>query len=391
MKPFQRLSEEDFVPTHPPDLHGEARAPSSVLVAPGVEALRCWLLDAESLEVVRRWRRDRSGSASGADDESSLSLGLAAPMATIVKLNPQPAAETLVRRLDGLCWVIAWRVDEHRIAVLHVRDRLPLFEQGRPDVARLRELGESGLGVAPADGLAAAAAPAGPAGPAARAGRVRAAPMVSMAPGPETGETGPAPSGAATARPAPPNPFVASSGTPPRSGLLLLALLCLAAAVLFTAAYRQAAALEAESLRLQQQAEATMGARLGEVLAGGDYGEVQEVLDGFASLQYFEAAVVVNARRRAVAAAGDVNGVRMGVPLPPEQVDGARAIALGGGGMPSIGELLTWGQAGTPSSRLASPKAWLIAGAALGAAALLGAAWRLARGRRSGIVAPPQR
>ena len=63
-------------------------------------------------------------------------------------------------------------------------------------------------------------------------------------------------------------------------------------------------------------------------MASGDYGDVQTVLSSFASMGYFESALVSNSRNRVVAQAGSDTGIRIGDETPPDVKKFARIIDL---------------------------------------------------------------
>jgi hypothetical protein len=118
---------------------------------------------------------------------------------------------------------------------------------------------------------------------------------------------------------------------------VLAALLLVGVATLFSAWTAFAPALKAredsararqEVARLQAMAERTMVRDLSNLLAGGDYGEVQEALSSYAELGYFDGAVIINARRQVVSSAGNVADLPIGGPVPDSFARSARVSEL---------------------------------------------------------------
>lgn len=70
--------------------------------------------------------------------------------------------------------------------------------------------------------------------------------------------------------------------------------------------------VRASSAHTQAELDTLVASGIAGVLAGGDYGEVQEMLERFGNAGFFTGALVVNASDRVVAAVGNIDGVRMG-------------------------------------------------------------------------------
>lgn len=88
------------------------------------------------------------------------------------------------------------------------------------------------------------------------------------------------------------------------------------------------ASYQAEAQRRRTMSDQTMIRDLSMAMASGDYGDVQTALSSFASLGYFESALVSNTRKRVVAQAGLDTGIRIGDETPPDVKKFARTIDL---------------------------------------------------------------
>ncbi|HOL64601.1 MAG TPA: hypothetical protein PLB97_04625 [Accumulibacter sp.] len=88
------------------------------------------------------------------------------------------------------------------------------------------------------------------------------------------------------------------------------------------------ASYQAEAQRRRTMSDQTMIRDLSIAMASGDYGDVQTALSSFASLGYFESALVSNTRKRVVAQAGLDTGIRIGDETPPDVKKFARTIDL---------------------------------------------------------------
>jgi hypothetical protein len=91
------------------------------------------------------------------------------------------------------------------------------------------------------------------------------------------------------------------------------------------------------SERLAALGDKTLATKVGQVLAGGDYGEVQETLSTFSALGYFTGALVLNPRGQVVAIAGAVGDQRIGVARASNTLVGGHVVPLGQDGQ-------NWGQ-----------------------------------------------
>ena len=178
-----------------------------------------------------------------------------------------------------------------------------------------------------------------------------------------------------------------------RPGLALL-LACLAGCLLVAGwlllggadrAADEATAQQRERARLAQVADGMVVRNLSRALAGGDYGEVQDVLSLQAAAGHFADTVVTNARGKVVAQSGSPAALPIGAEVPSALRAGARALALTSGTQP-IGEVLVLagpngaGGSGGPASQ-AELATGLRMAAALLAALALGAGfvvWRSA-------------
>lgn len=363
-----------FLPTSPPPLEPNLEF-ALVLVRLGVKTLQVSLIDLVGRSCERSWNINELGRSGLVDVDSSFDASFPTAMGSITQLEHTPAVGTLTRQLGPRLWAYAWRVDDRRVAVAEAYFRLAHSGLVDADTATLRDLCEAGLELKPAARPPEHHAADRPTEPSIIAGGMSA----RHAPG----ETRAVPTGHTPLEPLEPVERRArapgrSSG-PSRAGLLALLLLSIAAAAIFANAYRQTDSSERELLRLRSQAEAVMSLRLGEVLRGGDYGEVQAELDAFAALKYFDRALVTNPQHRAIAMVGRVDGARIGNVVPATASAGARVVALNAAGLAPGAELMTWDAPNGVSTRPAAQRVWLLAGLVLSLVAAGAAAWMLLR------------
>lgn len=111
---------------------------------------------------------------------------------------------------------------------------------------------------------------------------------------------------------------------------LTLAIICtlLSLWVASVAVPETLASYQADAQRRRTMSDQTMVRDLSMAMASGDYGDVQAALSSFASMGYFESALVSNARKRIVAQAGLDTGIRIGDETPPDVKKFARALDL---------------------------------------------------------------
>ena len=306
----------------PATLDDEALPPSrdvsQMLVLFGIKSLHASMIDVESKACQSSWTIGDAGKRTTPDpDDGAASLPSA--MATIVYLNNVAREQTLTRRIDPQRWAFAWRVDEHHVAVAEACYRWPNNERTKADTAAVRQLCAAGI---EAGKFARAAAVDGPLPvPAPHAEAALAAPL------PEVRKP----------------PAKLTYRLAQRLRWLLLAVLGLAGAVSLLAGLQLASSREGEAQRLRSLADGAMTQQLARVLATGDYGEVQADLDTFEGLNYFRGAMVVDARRRAVARAGAVPASRIGQALGAAAAADARIVPLKAAGADTDGLLLIWG------------------------------------------------
>jgi hypothetical protein len=369
-----------FLPTSPPPLEPNLEF-ALVLVRLGVKTLQVSLIDLVGRSCEKSWNINELGRSALVDVDNSFDASFPTAMGSIAQLEHTPAVGTLTRQLGPRLWAYAWRVDDRRVAVAEAYFRLAHSGLVDADTATLRDLCEAGLGLKPPAPAAEHPAADRPMAPSIIAGGMSA----RHAPG----ETRAVPTGHTPLEPLEPVESVESferkaratgrSSGPSRAGLLVLLLLSIAAAAIFANAYRQTDSAERELLRLRGQAEAVMSLRLGEMLRGGDYGEVQAELDAFAALKYFDRALVTNPQHRAIAMVGRVDGARIGNVVPATASAGARVVALNTAGLPPGAELMTWDAPSGSSPRPAAQRVWLLAGLVLSLVAAGAAAWMLLR------------
>lgn len=278
----------------------------------GVVSFRAAVVDIDSLSFHSNWTVHSTGGwHDGASDASALEGAFPGAAGTVARLSATPIDTTLVQRMSPRRWVFAWRIDERRavMAMAH-------FLEGRiamapVDTAVVRLVCDAGIQAEQAAPPRPAAAPEtkGPAWPQVERRR-RVVPRWMRGPA--------------------------------------LALVCLATALVFwlglvalPQARQEAEQGQAELDRLRTMADRTVVRSVAAAMASGDYGEVQIALTGFATLGYFEQAVVTNTAQRVVAIEGPVSGARIGDPPPADLLSRARATPLMQGTAPN-GQLLVY-------------------------------------------------
>ena len=383
--PIDDADKRDFEPTMPPQL---CDGLASALRPMGVAEVSACIIDTDDDRVEGCWTITEQGTAATDLPPPDAEHGPHAAMATIVKLNSEAPFDAIVtRQLDPCRWVLAWRVDLHRVGVAVARFHDPVDRLGEADTRLMRmicdtgmrspdsEAGESGAEdvdidllhsrarALDTDGTIVAAVGAG----------ALTAPSSSVAPSQVSVSHGAAPR---VRRP----PGVRS--TQRRAAFGLLALYAVVAVSVAALDYHTDRVL-VEFERVQSLADATLLQRLGDSLAAGDYGEVQAEVDKFEALDYFGAAVVVNARGLVVAKSGMARDVRMGDPVSTEAATGARQLDLGAAGAPKGSLVLLWAANGATTAddqALADAQAWVPAlGVAICAAATAAVGWRWRR------------
>ena len=362
----------DFAHTLPAE-HSLADDHAPLFDALGVASMRASLVDLESMHCTHAWHITEAGETVEDTSDSEIDRSLPTAMATIVKLTPAGMAETQTRRLDPLSWAFAWLIEGRQVVVVEVLYRMARSDHSAADVVRIRQVCDAGMREALADAAGAAldldlrsdGAIGPPALPEDRPER-KLVPAHASKPVP-----------AATATP--PRSARAWLGVPQPVVLTALALGLLMAGILW-ALLQSATSLRTESAHLQAKADATMKQRVGKALAEGDYGEVQAELAQFATLKYFESALVTNTRGRVIAAVGLIQGMRMGDPLGAGVAGGARVIELNDTSGRK-GQLLVWERAalGAPDlggTRLSSNAMLIGFGAAAAAAVAATLLWQ---------------
>lgn len=352
----------DFAHTKPSELMPEDDI-AQRFDAFGVQALRASLVDLGSMRCTHAWHITDGGAMVADASENDPDRAFLSAMATIVKLSPAGPEQTHKRELDPLCWAFAWLAEERHVAVVEAQYRVARSDHSDADVALVRQVFDAGLRAALAPALGATphddprpssstvnlAQPGDPTVRAARRARVFGALRSASANRPLG--------------------IPSWLGLSQRAVLVVLALGLVMAGILF-ALLHSATSLRADSAQHQAKADATMRQMVGKALAEGDYGEVQAELASFSSLNYFESALVTNARGRVIAAAGPIQGIRMGDPLAAGVAASARVIELDQGPGPN-GKLLVWERAASEAFGLGAK--WLTASGiliALGIAAV---------------------
>ncbi|MFM2450259.1 MAG: hypothetical protein RIS44_2709 [Pseudomonadota bacterium] len=274
----------------------------------GVDSCRVWTIDMRSASwVAGRWMGD-SGSASGAltsPTRDAAGPGVDECLRQWLRPGALPIGDVATRMLSPRRWLLFWRVDVGVGLLVHVssvRGRTSLDDER---MATMRLLCEQWM----VDEVAALTD------------------RKSAGAGWDRVER-------------------RSRGSTPRlvSATLAASVLCAAGGVWLAGPGAGTVQADLDGQRrkqaqLAQRVDHSILRGLSHVLAGGDYGELQELLTDKGSIGHLEEAVVVNARNQAVAQVGPVSGVRLGLTVPPEVESSARALALSKDGL-ALGRLL---------------------------------------------------
>ncbi len=319
----------------------------------GVLSLRASMADLESIALQSMWSITEQGEASADLSDHRPDSVFPGASAMITQLKQLPIEHTAVKKLSPRLWAFAWRIDDRHGVVASARYRDARDAQSDADTAFMRLVCDYGVHAALSGAPGAAEHPSQLVWPAVDRRRRGPAPLALWC------------------------------------GLLLAVASALLAAWVCVAAIPQihdgTTALQAQAERLRVMAKATMTNRLSEALATGDYGDVQTTLSSFASLGYFQGAVVTNARQRVVSTAGAVGEIRIGDNVPLTLTRSAHVVDLAQGTV-RYGQLLTLGAPETNEqgiSFIATRVAVVLAGlSAAAAAALLVVRLRKHAGRR---------
>ncbi len=265
----------------------------------GVESARIALIELTSLHCHAIWTVDVQGEVTRRRATRGLASAFSLAAEMIGELMQPPAGVAVVRRRSPHIWEYAWRVDELNavLAQIHsIEGRLKATEIDTAVVRMICDMTICAGEAAQTDGSAEERGPVWP--------RVD--------------------------RRAPTRPPLAALATL----VLIGAAALLSAWTAFwglPAARAESAPLYAELARLETMAERTLIRDLSAVLAGGDYGEVQEALSSYEELGYFQGAVVTNAQKQIVSSAGSIGNVRVGGRVPDAVTQRARVsdLALG--------------------------------------------------------------
>lgn len=259
----------------------------------GVRSLHAGRVESETFALLGSWSIQADGRV--ADGPAGLALDSLYPggSALLVQLAKAPLDAIRTLELSPRSWLLAWHADARSAIVAEVQFDTPRHAISDIQVALVRFVCNASIrGHAPAP----SGPPPGPAWPQVER-RSRPMPMRNIGP-----------------------------------LLLLMALAALCAAWLALVAApstREAAAVQQLELqRLREMAQATLVHDLSVSLATSDYGEVQDELTAFASLGYFQGAVVTNAAQRIVAMSGTVDSQRIGDGVTPAFVQRARVLEL---------------------------------------------------------------
>jgi hypothetical protein len=276
----------------------------------GVQSFRASVVDIDSMAFQATWTITDNGEVTEGGAGRPLDSLFPGAASTIAMLAQTPDDETLVQKLSPRRWGFAWYLEDPNviIAEAHFRDRRD--EVTELDTALVRLVCGAAL---------------------------RAGAMAS--PADATGQLRQAQEWPQTER----RSGAQAPGSAPGLSVGLIAASAVLAGVLGLVALPQmrsgAAEQQVQLERLHAMVDKTMVRNLSTAMATGDYGEVQAGLSSFASLGYFEGAVVTNARQRIVALAGPPERLRIGDPVPADVQRRAQALELAMGSE-RLGQLL---------------------------------------------------
>jgi hypothetical protein len=287
----------------------------------GVQQLRASVADTTSMASQVTWSLSDVGQLSVPASERNLDSVFPGASSTIAGLDAVASDNTTVQKLSPRLWGFAWRVDAKHAIVAEVQYRERRDSVSETDIALVRL-------------VCSAVIRAGQPAPAPHAGHAAHA---AYAAHPAHGPLGPMGGVGAHALVWPAverRAYVAS----PRATWTALALSTLAALITAWLAFsavpktRLAAQAQQEQFeRVRKATDATLVGSLSQAMATGDYGEVQATLSSFASLGYFDNALVANAKGKVVALAGPVPRQRIGDPINGAYAGSARALGLAAG------------------------------------------------------------
>jgi hypothetical protein len=266
----------------------------------GVQQLRASVADTTSMASQVAWSLSDMGQLSVPATDRNLDSVFPGASATIAGLGSELSETTQVQKLSPRLWGYAWRVDAQHAIVAEVQYRERRDSVSETDTALVRLVCSAVI----------------------RAAQPASGPPVL---GPTHTLVWPAVERRA---------FAAS----PRATWATLALSLLAAGACFwlgsvavPKTQRTLLAQQEQSERARKTSDATLVSGLSQALATGDYGDMQAALTSFASLGYFDSAVVTNANGKVVASAGAVPRQRIGDPVNPSYLASTRAMGLAAG------------------------------------------------------------
>ena len=328
----------------------------------GVVSLRASVVDMESMAFQPAWTITERGVVGEDPLNRGLDSAFPAAMATIAQMGVSSPEHTVVRKLSPRHWAFAWRIDDQHVAVAEARYRDQRDMQTEADTALVRLICDNGihanqLGAADGSGRRSAMP----------AGTLDGRPLMMWP--------------AIDRRRANQATFVGPLSVFVVVLSALLALWMVAVAIPW--ARSDAVALQTELTRMHEMGNGSMLQTLASTLATGDYGEVQAALTSYASLGYFQGAVVTNARQRIISVAGTVTEARIGDAVSPALARSAQVLDLSIGSE-RYGQLLTLGAAApaepSSGSRVLLASALMVCLSTVAAALLL--LWRHRRRQR---------
>jgi hypothetical protein len=318
----------------------------------GVQSVRASVVDIGSMAAQTGWSITDDGEVGDSSLERPLDSLFPNAAARVTQLSLGSAETTLVQKLSPRRWAFAWRLDRRRAAVTVAQFHERRDTVTDADTMLLRLLCNTGI----------------------RAGLASAAPAATSA------------EADSLVWPRVDRRAARQAQRPPRLSLGLAAAAALLTAWLALVAVAQtraaASAQLAEVAQLRKMADGALIHGLSLALATGDYGDAQVALTSYATLGYFDQAVVTNTKGRVVAMDGSPERLRIGDPVTPEYAAVARPLELRVGSERQ-GQVLLVGPAGAGAAAAATTgltvAAWLACIAALGCAGEL--SWRAFRQR----------
>ena len=106
----------------------------------GASTVRAVMFDLDTRLWRDGWLINEYGESSNESNDGGATTHFGTAMGTIAQLSQTSATETLVHQLNPRRCAFAWRIDDHRVAVVEARYLLPQTGRRDQDAAVLREL-----------------------------------------------------------------------------------------------------------------------------------------------------------------------------------------------------------------------------------------------------------